>query len=115
LPTCRNLRQRGLKYYANDFLRQALGFGLETSSRSDFVLFDRCPGLIHLCLCGFTCLSDGRSSRLSSPRASGFMGFEQGQARIPQPLLVLGGSGLGGSYISLRFLDRALGPSATFG
>jgi hypothetical protein len=43
------------------------------------------------------------------------LSFEQSQARIPQPLLVLGGSGLGGSYISLRFLDRALGPSATFG
>jgi hypothetical protein len=78
LPTCRDLRQSGLKYYPNDFLRQASCFGLESSSRSDFVLFDRGPSLIHLCLSVLTRLSDGRSSRLSSPRAAGFLGLEQG-------------------------------------
>jgi hypothetical protein len=51
---------------------------LQSSSRSDFVLLDRCSGLIHLCLRVLTRLSDGRSPRLSSPRAPGFLGFEQG-------------------------------------
>jgi hypothetical protein len=77
LTTCRDLRQSGLKYYANDFLRQASGFGLETSSRSDFVLLDRGPRLLHLRLCVLARLSDGRSSRLSSARATRFLGFEQ--------------------------------------
>jgi hypothetical protein len=114
LTTCRDLRQSGRKYYANDFLREASSFGLETSSRSDFVLLDRGPGLLHLRLCVLTRLSDGCSSHLSSPRAAGFLGFEQGQPGIPQPLFILGSSGFGGGDISLCLLDRALGPSTAF-